>query len=99
MKNDNKLALTEDRISALGLYLAEFALDFVSDDEDLSIYTASHFLALFDKWYDNFIRHAETNRMFYAGEKEALIENNDDLVSCIKEAAIDAARELILEKI
>ncbi|MBP1669465.1 MAG: hypothetical protein H6Q21_1831 [Bacteroidetes bacterium] len=99
MNNESAIQLTESRINDLGLYLAEFALDFVPGDEDVYSYDANDFLALFDQWFPHFIRYAETNRMFDRGEREALTENIDELVGYIKDAAIDAAREIIMEKI
>jgi hypothetical protein len=99
MNNENVIQLTEKRINDLGLYLAEFALDFVPTDEDVYSYDANDFLALFDKWFPHFIRYAETNRMFNNGEQGVLAENSDELVSFIKDSAVDAAREIIMEKI
>jgi hypothetical protein len=99
MNNESAIQLTENRINDLGLYLAEFALDFVPGEKDVSSYDANDFLALFDQWFRHFIRYAETNRMFDKGEQEALIENNNELISYVKDAAVDAAREIIMEKI
>jgi hypothetical protein len=99
MNNESAIQLTENRINDLGLYLAEFALDFVPSDEDVSSYDANDFLVLFDQWFRHFIRYAETNRMFDQGEQDALTDNSDELVSYIKDAAVDAAREIIMEKI
>jgi hypothetical protein len=99
MINQNSLQMTEQRINDLGLYLAEFALDFLPGDADVNTYDANDFLALFDKWFRHFIGYAETNRMFETGEKKALAENDNDLVSFIKDAAVDFAREIIMEKI
>jgi hypothetical protein len=95
MKNESAIQLTEKRINDLGLYLAEFALDFVPGDDDVNTYDANDFLALFDAWFPYFLRYAETNRMFENGEKESLAET--ELVSYIKDAAVDAAREIIME--
>jgi len=99
MNNENAIQLTDQRINALGLYLAEFSLDFVPVDSALNKYDANDFLALFDAWFTHFLRYAETNIMFEAGEKEALTLNHSELVSYIKDAAVDAAREIIMEKI
>jgi hypothetical protein len=99
MNNESAIQLTENRINDLGLYLAEFALDFVPSDEDVYSYDANDFLTLFDQWFRHFIRYAETNGMLENGEQVALNENNDELVSYIKDAAVDAAREIIMEKI
>ena len=97
MKNEDVLPLTEKRINDLACSLAVFAMDFVPGD-DAYIYEANDFLALFDKWFQHFIRYADTNGMFNPGEKEALLENENELVGYILDAAIDAARELIMEK-
>lgn len=99
MNNESAIQLTENRIYDLGLYLAEFALDFVPGEKDVFSYDANDFLELFDQWFRHFIRYAETNRMFDKGEQEALIENNNELISYVKDAAVDAAREIIMEKI
>ena len=99
MKNVNAQQMTQKRINTLGLYLAEFALEFIPADHHVNSYNANDFLMLFDDWYESFIRYAETNRMFLGGEKEALIENTDDLIFQVKEAAIDAAREIIMAKV
>jgi hypothetical protein len=98
MNNENANQLTGKRIDDLGLYLAEFALDFIPGDEDVNAYDANDFLALFNEWFPHFIRYAETNRMFENGEKEALAEDNEELIESIKDAAVDAAREIIMEK-
>lgn len=98
MKNQGVLQLTEKRINDFAWYLAEFAMDFVSDYEAYK-YEANDFLALFNKCFRNFVLYAETNGMFNAGEKEALLDNDNELVGFIIDAAIDAARELIMEKV
>lgn len=99
MMNESAIQLTEQRINDLGHYLAEFSLDFVPVDGALHKYDANDFLALFDAWFQHFIRYAETNRMFENGEREALSENSGEVAGYIKDAAIDAAREIIIEKI
>jgi hypothetical protein len=99
MINQSALPMTDQRINDLAIYLAEFALDFIPGDTDVSSYDANDFLALFDEWFSPFVRYAETNRMFDNGEKEALAGDDNELVSCIKDAAVDAAREIIMEKI
>jgi hypothetical protein len=93
------LSMPGRRIKEMGLYLAEFAMDFLPGDADVNAYNANDFLALFDQWYPHFIRYAETNRMLEAGEKDVLQENEGDLIGFIKDAAVDAAREIIMEKI
>ena len=99
MNNESVIQLTDQRINALGLYLAEFSLDFVPVDSALNKYDANDFLALFDAWFQHFLTYAETNRMFEAGEKETLALNHSEMVSCVKDAAVDAAREIVMEKI
>jgi len=91
--------MTEQRINDLGICLAEFTLDFIPGDTEINTYDANDFLALFDKWFSPFIRYGETNRMFDDGEIESLAGDDNELVSCIKDAAVDAAREIIMEKI
>lgn len=98
MNTVNALQLTEERIQDLGHFLAEFALEFVPAGEDVNTYDANDFMTLFDVWYQNFILYAETNRMFAMDEKEALLENYNELDCLIKDAAIDAAREIITAK-
>ncbi len=98
MKNKDGLQMTEERINDFATGLAEFAMDFVSDD-DANAYEANDFLKLFNQWFRHFIRYAETNGMFNPGEKEALLDNSHELEGAIKEAAIGAARELIMEKV
>ena len=98
MKKEDGLPLTEKRINDFACSLAKFAMDFVSDD-DAYTFEANDFLALFNIWFPNFILYAETNGMFNPGEKEALLEKDNELVGYIKDAAIDAARELIMEKV
>jgi hypothetical protein len=98
MNTVNTLQLTEKRIQDLGLFLAEFALEFVPAGEDVNTYDTNDFITLFDAWYQNFIHYAETNRMFAIGEKEALLENDHELDCLIKDSAIDAAREIITLK-
>ena len=93
------LHITPKRLDELGLFLAEFALDFLPAGADVKTYNAGDFLAMFDKWFQPFIGYAETNRMFHDGEREALEEHDTDLINAIKDAAVDAARELIMEKI
>jgi dsDNA-binding SOS-regulon protein len=99
MKNESAIKLTEQRINDLGLYLAEFALDFVPGDDDVNTYNANDFLALVDAWFPYFTRYAETNGMLENGEREALAENKDDLVNYIKDTAVDAAKEILMEQI
>ncbi len=96
MKND--LSFTEKRIHETGLYLAEFALEFLPGDAALNSYDANDFLLLFDIWYNNFIRYAETNGLVSCDELLDMQENRDDLDVFIKAAAIDAAREIIMDK-
>ena len=79
MKKENALKLTEDRINELGLYLAEFALEQVPNDDDVNSYDANDLVSLFEECYKNFIRYAETNGLFNSDEKKALIENKDEL--------------------
>ncbi|MBN2275185.1 MAG: hypothetical protein JXK95_12690 [Bacteroidales bacterium] len=98
MKNKDGLQMTEERINDFATGLAEFAMDFVPGD-DASAYEANDFLALFNKWFRNFIHYAETNGMFNPGEKEALLDDDNELAIYIKDAAIGAARELIMEKV
>jgi hypothetical protein len=98
MSTENALQLTEERIHDLGLFLAEFALEFVPPEDNVDTYDANDFMALFDTWYQNFIRYAETNRMLAMGEKEALVENDNELDCFVKDAAIDAGREIITAK-
>jgi hypothetical protein len=98
MNTVNALQLTENRVQDFGLFLAEFALEFVPAGEDVNTYDANDFMTLFDAWYQNFIQYAETNRLFAIGEKEALLENDNELDCLIKDAAIDAAREIITVK-
>jgi hypothetical protein len=98
MNTVNTLQLTEKRIRDLGLLLAEFALEFVPAGEDVNTYDANDYMTLFDVWYQNFIQYAETNHLFAIGEKEALLENDHELDCYIKDAAIDAAREMIAAK-
>ncbi|HJZ42016.1 MAG TPA: hypothetical protein VJ203_16725 [Bacteroidales bacterium] len=85
------LPFSDKRIREIGLYLAEFALEFVPGDGDVNAYDTNDFLMLFDTWYDKFIRYAETNRLVSRGELRALTENFDELDSFIKEAAINTA--------
>jgi len=98
MKNESAIQLTEQRIEDLGIYLAEFALDFVPGDDDVNNYDANDFLALVDAWFPYFTRYAETNGILENGEREALAENKDDLVSYIKDSAVDAAKEILMEE-
>lgn len=98
MNTLNAVQLTEERIQDLGHFLAEFALEFVPVGEDINTYDANDFMTLFDVWYQNFILYAETNRLFAMDEKEALLENHNELDCLIKDAAIDAAREIITAK-
>lgn len=95
MNTEHALQLTEERIHDLGYLLAEFALEFVPRGDNARNYEANDFLALFDDWYFNFIRYAETNRMLAMGERETLVENDNELDCIIKDAAIDAAREIL----
>lgn len=99
MKNQNAIELSRQRINDLALYMAEFALDFLPGDADVNVYDANDFLALINEWFPHFLQYAETNRMLEAGEKEALVENDGELISVIKESAVDAAREIVMEKI
>jgi hypothetical protein len=96
MKIENKMPLAENRIRDLGLFLAEFAMDFVPPRDNVRSYTANDFYELINEWFRDFIRYAETNGMFLNGEKEALL--NNELVTYVKEAAIGSAREIALEK-
>jgi hypothetical protein len=94
----NVMPFNDERILEIGLYLAEFALEFVPGDLDLNTYDGNDFLLLFDAWYENFIRYAETNHLIRHDEIVALTENLNELDIFIKEAAIDAAREAIIAK-
>jgi hypothetical protein len=89
---------TKKRIQTIGLYLAEFALEFAPRHTELSSWEANDFLKLFDNWYRNFIRYAETNQMITLDEILNLHENLNGLDDLIKEAAIDAARDMVIEK-
>jgi hypothetical protein len=94
----NVMPISKKRILEIGHYLAEFALEFVPGDLDQNTYDASDLLLLFDVWYSNFIRYAETNNLITQDELLILTKNPDELDGFIKEAAIDAAREVIIEK-
>ena len=90
------LPFSEKRIRLTGLYLAEFALEFVPGEEDVNSWNASDFLSLFDGVYANFIRYLETNSLVTRQEILVLTENPQELDGFIKEAAIDSAREIIM---
>jgi hypothetical protein len=85
------LPFSEKRIREIGLYLAEFALEFVPGDTDVNKYDTRDFLLLFDAWYDKFIQYAETNRLVSRSEIRSLVENYDKLDSFIKNAAAGCA--------
>jgi hypothetical protein len=85
------LPFSETRIREIGLYLAEFALEFVPGDADMNRYEPRDFLLLFDTWYVKFILYAETNRLVSRSEIRTLVENYDKLDSYIKEAATNCA--------
>jgi hypothetical protein len=95
---NNVMPFTNSRILEIGLYLAEFAVEFVPVEADMNTYDGNDFLLLFDAWYENFIRYAETNSLVTRDERFALYENLNELDGIIKEAAIDAAREAIIAK-
>jgi|GEM_PF-2666154 len=94
----NTTPFAKKRILDIGLYLAEFALEFVPGDKGQNPYDADDFLLLFDIWYKNFIWYAKTNTLITCDEVLTLTENLNGLDGLIKEAAIDAAREIIFEK-
>ena len=86
------------RINDIGQYLAEFALEFVPGNADLNKYDDNYFVRVFDTLYEKFIRYAETNNLITREELLILNENPMGMDSYIKEAAIDAVREIIIEK-
>jgi hypothetical protein len=87
------------RIFDVGKYLAEFALEFIPGNVDLNKYDDNYFAELFDFWYEKFIRYAETNNLITREELMILNENPNGLDGFIKEAATQAAREIIFEKV
>jgi hypothetical protein len=92
------MPLTTSRVIEIGHYLAEFAVDFVPIEADISAYNSNDFFSLIDTWYENFIRYAETNHLVSRDEIFALRENFYGLDVFIKEAAIDAAADTFVAK-
>jgi|WetSurSiteA1Bulk_404760.scaffolds.fasta_scaffold00146_4 hypothetical protein len=86
------------RIREIGKYLAEFALEFFQGNADPGSYEADQLLVFFDTWFDNFIRYAETNSLITRDEVQMLTENPNGLDDYIKEAAVEAAREIFMKK-
>lgn len=90
------MPFSEKRIRSIGTYLAEFALDFIPGGTETSSWDANDFLTLFDREYPHFLRYVETNRLVSRYELQVLLDNLNELDDLIKEAAIEAARELIM---
>lgn len=86
------------RILEIGQYLAEFALEFVPGDKNPNASNPKKLSLVMDTWYEKFIRYAETNKLITPEEIWMLNENPNGLDESIKEAAIHAAREVLIEK-
>jgi|PlaIllAssembly_1097288.scaffolds.fasta_scaffold251225_2 hypothetical protein len=86
------------RIHEIGHDLAAFILELMPGDKDMSNWDDSRFLAVFDTWFDKFLRYAETNRLISYEEIWMLNENPNGLDDFIKQVAIEAVREVIIEK-
>jgi hypothetical protein len=87
------------RIDEIGVYLAEFAMEFFPNLKDPDNFDVNSFSLFLDTWYDRFLRYAETNRMITHDEIWMLNENINKLDEYIKEAAVNTARELIVKKV
>jgi hypothetical protein len=85
------------RIIEIGHYLAEFALEFIPGEKNANTCSTGKLLSVLDAWYDKFIRYAETNKLITHEEIWMLDENPNGLDEFIKEAAINAAREALIE--
>ena len=94
----NVMPFTTSRVLEIGHCLAEFAVEFVPVEADISAFNGNDFFSLIDTWYENFIRYAETNSLVTRDEIFALNENFYGLDVFIKEAAIDAATDAIIAK-
>jgi hypothetical protein len=86
------------RIEEIGVYLAEFALEFFPIPEDPKDFDTNSFSMFLETWYDRFLRYAETNRMITRDEIWMLNENINRLDEFIKEAAVNTARELAAKR-
>jgi hypothetical protein len=95
MKKETGLQLNEKRINELGMDLADFAVENVASNDDLSLYDKNKLLVMFDECYEDFIRYAESSELLNKGEEKVLTENEGDLDDYIKEVAIDTVSETL----